>query len=166
MKQLEEQARKLRESIEKQSKENVEWGSVEPSAIHTCIHTRSPHDQTNPPIHPPTQTPDTQPSIQRLKAIFKRPQQQAFAAQPRRPAPASKPKAEKAAPKPQTTPAAMEAEAAPAAPAPEQEEGEEEGVVEMEVDAKKGKGRKARLVTRVKQSGVKFAAKKQKGAKK
>lgn len=35
MKQLEEQARKLRESIEKQSKENVEWSSAELSAIHT-----------------------------------------------------------------------------------------------------------------------------------
>lgn len=152
MKQLEEQARRLKESIERQ-------GTWDRDRMDHPITTplSPPYPRPYPTPNPPT---DSQPSIQRLKAIFKRPQQPAFAAQPRRPAP--KPKAEKAAPK-TPAPAAMEAEA-PAALAQEQEQ--EEGVVEMEVDAKKAKGRKPRLVTRVKQSGVKFAAKKQKGAKK
>ena len=97
---------------------------------------------------------DSQPSILKLKAVFKRPHLNT--AQPRRiSAPA--PQREKATPKP----VAMEAEAVPAA---KQTEGE--AVVEMEVDTKRVKGRKPRTVSRVKKSGTPFAAKKQKAVKK
>jgi hypothetical protein len=84
--------------------------------------------------------------------------------QPRRPATA-KPR-EKAAAKQQQqaaapTPAAMDMAEAPAVA----QEGEEV-VVDMEVDAKRAKGRKPRTASRVKKSGAPFAPKKQKAAKK
>lgn len=120
----------------------------------------------DPPFQPHTPTTAAQPSILRLKAVFKRPQ--AGFAQPRRPSLAELAKTrqqarrEKATPKP----AAVKPQPAEPAEAAQEKEGEEELVVEMEVDPKKIKGRKPRTASRVKKSGSKFAAKKQKGVKK
>lgn len=101
-----------------------------------------------------------QPSILRLKAVFKRPQPAGFTAQQRRSGGAPRAKAA-----PKSTPTKPEA-AKPAAmetAAPEGGQKEEEVVVEMEVDAKKVKGRKPRTASRTKKTGSRFAAKKQKG---
>lgn len=104
-----------------------------------------------------------QPSILRLKAVFKRPQL-AAAQQQRGRVGAAAPQREKATPKPKPTKpeAAKAAAMETAAPVEEQEE-EEEEVDEMEVEVKKVKGRKPRTTSRFKKTGSLFAAKKQKG---